>query len=255
MCARVDRDASTTVGSTWLLIRRQEQGAKERGKKWKGEDWSEWTKMNLDTGVAVNKHFLGAWVWRGTGDGRFYRTASGESIPDVTVCFDLRTEDLWVCAKYCVVLQRSRAKDDKFFCMRHDGGFRIPVLEGRQVVDHIELLEEEEREGTFLSLVKTGATCCERKGATVYSISFLVGFMCFSQILVRQRIVIQTWSKDVAQRGEGHPSRSTKKFVANVLHDEAPKVPWEHVSLFHQELWGDMVHKCDKKIEKSTRRR
>ena len=188
-------------------------------------------------------------------DGRFYRTASGESIPDVTVCFDLRTEDLWVCAKYCVVLQRLRAKDDKFFCMRHDSGFRIPVQskigwgrEGKptetngadcfqqsgnergrakdvvpigddtkpsgapreksywetmkmnvlpvskvdKVVDHIELLEEEEREGTFLSLVKTGATCCERKGATVYSISFLVGFMCFSQILVRQRTVIQT---------------------------------------------------------------
>ena len=83
--------------------------------------------MNLDTGAAVNKHFLGAWVRRGTGDGRFYRTASGESIPDVAVCFDLRTEDLWVYAKCCVVLQKSRAKDDKFFCMQHDGGFRIPV--------------------------------------------------------------------------------------------------------------------------------
>ena len=43
------------------------------------------------------------------------------------VCFDLRTEDLWVYAKYCVVLQRSRAKDDKIFYMGHDGGFMIPV--------------------------------------------------------------------------------------------------------------------------------
>ena len=63
----------------------------------------------------------------------------------------------------------------------------LPMSKVDKVVDHIELLEEEEREGTFLSLVQTGATCCERKGATVCSISFLVGFMCFSQILKRQR--------------------------------------------------------------------
>ena len=65
----------------------------------------------------------------------------------------------------------------------------------------------------------------------------------------------------MVQRGEGHPSRSTKKLVANVPHDEAPKVPWEHVSLFTKnskwisEVWGDMVHECDKQIEKSARRR
>ena len=51
-----------------------------------------------------------------------------KSIPDVTikmVCFDLRQEDLWVYAECCVMLQRSRAKDDEIFYMRHDGGCMI----------------------------------------------------------------------------------------------------------------------------------
>ena len=32
-----------------------------------------------------------------------------------------------MCAKYCVMLHRSRAKDNKIFQMGHDGGFMVPV--------------------------------------------------------------------------------------------------------------------------------
>ena len=39
--------------------------------------WSEWVKMNLDTGAAVNTFTLHIGP-DGAGDGRFYRTASGE---------------------------------------------------------------------------------------------------------------------------------------------------------------------------------
>ena len=41
----------------------------------------EWVKMNLDTGAAVNTFPLNFGP-DGAGDGRFYRTASGEWIPD-----------------------------------------------------------------------------------------------------------------------------------------------------------------------------
>ena len=41
----------------------------------------EWVKMNLDTGAAVNTFPLNLGP-QGAGDGRFYRTASGEWIPD-----------------------------------------------------------------------------------------------------------------------------------------------------------------------------
>ena len=41
----------------------------------------EWVKMNLDTGAAVNTCPL-SFGPEGAGDGRFYRTASGEWIPD-----------------------------------------------------------------------------------------------------------------------------------------------------------------------------
>ena len=41
----------------------------------------EWVKMNLDTGAAVNTFPLNFGP-EGAGDGRFYRTASGEWIPD-----------------------------------------------------------------------------------------------------------------------------------------------------------------------------
>ena len=41
----------------------------------------EWVKMNLDTGAAVNT-FPSNFGSDGAGDGRFYRTASGEWIPD-----------------------------------------------------------------------------------------------------------------------------------------------------------------------------
>ena len=41
----------------------------------------EWAKMNLETGAAVNTFPLNFGP-EGAGDGRFYRTASGEWIPD-----------------------------------------------------------------------------------------------------------------------------------------------------------------------------
>ena len=41
----------------------------------------EWVKMNLDTGAAVNTFPLNFGPEE-AGDGRFYRTASGEWIPD-----------------------------------------------------------------------------------------------------------------------------------------------------------------------------
>ena len=41
----------------------------------------EWARMNLDTGASVNTCSLNFGPER-SGDGRFYRTASGESIPD-----------------------------------------------------------------------------------------------------------------------------------------------------------------------------
>ena len=41
----------------------------------------EWVKMNLDIGAAVNTCPL-SFGPEGAGDGRFYRTASGEWIPD-----------------------------------------------------------------------------------------------------------------------------------------------------------------------------
>ena len=41
----------------------------------------EWAKMNLDTGAAVNTFPLNFGP-DGAGDGRFYRTASGEWIPN-----------------------------------------------------------------------------------------------------------------------------------------------------------------------------
>ena len=79
--------------------------------------------MNLDTGAAVNTFPLNFGP-DGAGDGRFYRTASGEWIPDGGAWqfqgYDenglLRSLDgrlVLVYTKCCAVLQRSRAKDDK----------------------------------------------------------------------------------------------------------------------------------------------
>ena len=78
--------------------------------------------MNLDTGAAVNTFPLNFGP-EGAGDGRFYRTASGEWIPDggawqfqgttKTDCSDLGMEDSLVYTKCCAVMQKSRAKDGK----------------------------------------------------------------------------------------------------------------------------------------------
>ena len=72
----------------------------------------EWVKMNLDTGAALNTFPLNFGP-SGAGDGRFYRTASGEWIPHGGAQFQGYDENGFT--KFCAVLQRSRAKDDKIF--------------------------------------------------------------------------------------------------------------------------------------------
>ena len=79
--------------------------------------------MNLDTGAAVN-----TFPWNfgpdGAGDGRFYRTASGEWILDGGawqfqgydengLLRSLSGRLTGVRTKFCAALQRSRAKDDE----------------------------------------------------------------------------------------------------------------------------------------------
>ena len=82
---------------------------------------SEWVKMDLDTGAAVNTFPLNFGP-DGAGAGRFCRTASVNGFLMVelgsfrdtmkTFCSDLRMEDSLVYTKCCAVLQGSRAKDD-----------------------------------------------------------------------------------------------------------------------------------------------
>ena len=83
----------------------------------------EWVKMNLDTGAAVNT-FPSNFGPDGAGDGRFYRTASGEWILDGgawqfqgydgnSLLRSLSARLTGVHTKFCAALQRSRAKDDK----------------------------------------------------------------------------------------------------------------------------------------------
>ena len=82
----------------------------------------DWVKMNLDTGAAVNTFPLNFGP-DGAGDGRFYRTASGEWILDGGAWQFQGYDDnglltslngrLTVHTKCWAVLQRSRAKDDK----------------------------------------------------------------------------------------------------------------------------------------------
>ena len=71
-------------------------------------------KMNLDTGAALNTIPLNFGP-DGAGDGRFYRTASGEWIPDGGAWqfkgydengFDFLTEDSLGNTRCCVLLQR-----------------------------------------------------------------------------------------------------------------------------------------------------
>ena len=69
----------------------------------------EWVKMNLDTGAAVNTFPLNFGP-EGAGDGRFYRTASGDWIPDGGA-WQRIAQILYT--MFCAALQRSRAKDDK----------------------------------------------------------------------------------------------------------------------------------------------
>ena len=76
---------------------------------------------------------------------------------------------------------------------RSGGPHRIELLGARRNNSNVSfdyLFMKQGHTGTFpiLSLVKTGATCCERKGTTAYSISFLVGIikdLGFRRILLK----------------------------------------------------------------------
>ena len=73
----------------------------------------EWVKMNLDTGAAVNTVPLNFGP-EGAGDGRFYRTASGERILyDENGLPRSLSGRLTGVHKVLCMLQRSRAKEDK----------------------------------------------------------------------------------------------------------------------------------------------
>ena len=81
----------------------------------------EWMNMNLDTGTEANTFPL-IFGPEGAGDGRFYRTASGEWILDGgawkfqgydEICLLRSLNGSLECTKFCAVLQRLRVKDDK----------------------------------------------------------------------------------------------------------------------------------------------
>ena len=82
----------------------------------------EWVKMNLDTGAAMHTFPLNFGPQK-AGDGHLYRAASGECIPDGGAWqFQGHDEDgllrtlegrLAGVHKFCAVLQRSSANEDK----------------------------------------------------------------------------------------------------------------------------------------------
>ena len=93
-------------------------------------------KMNLDTGVAVNTFPLNFGP-DGAGDGRFYRTASGEWIPDrgawqfqgydengLLRSVNGRLTDLH---KVSCTAAEIACKGRQDFYLGHDGGYRIPI--------------------------------------------------------------------------------------------------------------------------------
>ena len=98
--------------------------------------WSEWVKMNLDTGAAANTFTLNFGP-EGAGDARFYRTASGEWILDSGAC-QLQGYDengllrsligrlIGVHNVLCIAAEIScKGRQDFFF--GHDGGYMIPI--------------------------------------------------------------------------------------------------------------------------------
>ena len=96
----------------------------------------EWVKMNLDTGAAVNTFPLNFGP-EGAGDGRFYRTASGEWIPDCGAWqflgYDenslLRSLNGRLTGAHKVLCSAAEIarKGRQDFYLGHDGGHMTPI--------------------------------------------------------------------------------------------------------------------------------
>ena len=101
---------------------------------------SEWVKMNLDTRAAVNTFPLNFGP-DGSGDGRFYRTASGEWVPDGGawkfqgynengLLRSLNGRLIGVHKALCSVGEIA-CKGRQDFHLGHDGGYVIPMYSSR----------------------------------------------------------------------------------------------------------------------------
>ena len=111
----------------------------------------EWVRMNLDTGAAVNTFQLNFGP-DGAGDGRFYRTASGEWIPDGGAWqvkgYDenglLRSLNERLTGGHKVLCSAAEVacvgKQD--FYLGYDGGYMIPIYSknGQGMRNHFEKL-------------------------------------------------------------------------------------------------------------------
>ena len=111
----------------------------------------EWVRMNLDTGAAVNTFQLNFGP-DGAGDGRFYRTASGEWIPDGGA-WQVRGYDengllrslngrlTGVHKVLCSAAEVARVGKQDFY-LGYDGGYMIPIYSknGQGMRNHIEKL-------------------------------------------------------------------------------------------------------------------
>ena len=111
----------------------------------------EWVKMNLDTGAAVNTCPLSP---VGAGDGRCYRTANGECIPDGAawqsqdydehgLCRSLNGRLTGVHEVFCSAGEIACEGRQDFF-LRSDGGFMISALNkiGKEIRRHFEKIGE-----------------------------------------------------------------------------------------------------------------
>ena len=87
----------------------------------------EWVKMNLDTGAAVNTFPLNCGP-EGAGDGRFYRTSSGEWIPDGGAWqFRSLNGRLTGVHKVSCSAAEIACKGRQYFYLGHDGEFMILI--------------------------------------------------------------------------------------------------------------------------------
>ena len=111
----------------------------------------EWVTMNLDTGAAVIT-FPVNFGPEGAGDGRFYRTASGEWIPDGGAWqFQVYDENgllgssngrLSGVHKILCSAAEIACKGRQDFYLGHDGGYLIPIYSklGQEMRNHFEKL-------------------------------------------------------------------------------------------------------------------